>query len=254
MLKPVGNYVIVRVDTEVDDTVQLSSGVDLKVDTGYKPQEYKRISGEVVSVPDNLRYDEELYRYELGRDLSTANYKYENFTKFYDGDIKQEVQEGETIYFEYLNMNQHRRIPYGDEWLYMIPYNSIIAREIDGDLKPVGGHVLLEKYWGKDIEEIDTPSINGMPDLGKFQGRTTETGLVKEIVSNPHLDYAVVTHVPEPLNGDMAPGIESGDIVTFEGRVFYFKNTMLGKERIVMRYWDIMAVVGNVNNTESSLV
>jgi len=54
-IRPLNNFVLVRVDHEVE-SIKLRSGIELKIDTSYDQFKHSPSEGEVIALPDSLKY------------------------------------------------------------------------------------------------------------------------------------------------------------------------------------------------------
>jgi co-chaperonin GroES (HSP10) len=270
------NAVLVELEKLADDEYQLASGVKIYMDTSFRPEHRQRIYGKCVAIPDALTKDGGMIRYTEG-----------DF-KFMDS-IVPEVQIGDTVYFNYTVVNRFNLVEYEGKSYYKVDYSSIIcvvrdipegfAMDIDRlmdycketnqefddvvdqilgkglkppiyetlrparrDIIPIAGNILCEEYYGKDATHVEV-------DGHKIHGEVSSSGLITKLIHKPSQKHGVVKITCTPLKGDDSVEVEVGDIILFPDK-FGFKNNIEGTDYLVLKYWDIQAVVGNMN-TES---
>jgi co-chaperonin GroES (HSP10) len=149
---PIANHVIVEVDKQFQDTLETASGFSLYVDTTWKPAQYVRIFGKVLSIP--LR--------------GTNRYSVEN------GKIEPEVQVGDKIYFHYnVLMNVEN---YLDENIWFIPYFHIFCAVRNKKIHMIGGWTLIEPI----IEKKEKSGNILLPEFSKKK-KINNFGILKHI-------------------------------------------------------------------------
>lgn len=268
------NAVLVELEKISDDEYQMASGVKLFINTSYRPEYHQRIYGKCVAVPRTLTRDGGMIKYEEG------DYRYLD-------SIVPEVMIGDTVYFNYISVDKRNLLEYEGRSYYKIDYSAILCvvrsqpegfevdvdevmaycksseQAFDGVLEnilngslimpshkkmpvstniiPIGGNIICEEYYGKDAESVDV-------DGRKVFGEVSQSGIITKIIKKASQKHAVVKVVGTPLRGDNME-IALGDVIMFPNK-FGFKNNIEGTDYLLLKYWDIQAVVGNVN-TES---
>jgi co-chaperonin GroES (HSP10) len=166
--------------------------------------------------------------------------------KFEEGDFKQldsvepEVQVGDRVYFSYASVNKGSLIRHEGKMYVNINYGSILCVVRDCKIIPIAGWVMCDEYYGKDATTVEV-------DGKKIVGEVSKSGLITSIVKKPSQRYGVIKIIGTPLKGDKI-NVTEDEIVLFPDK-FGFVNNIEGREYMFIRYWDIIAVLGN--KTES---
>jgi co-chaperonin GroES (HSP10) len=149
---PIANHVVVEVDKQFNDTLETESGFKLFIDTTWKPAQYVRIFGTVMSIP--LR--------------GTNRYSVEN------GKIEPDVQVGDKIYFHYnVLMNKEN---YLEDNKWFIPYYHIFCAVRNKKILMIGGWVLVKPI----IEKKDKQGRFFIPEFSKKK-KINNFGILKHI-------------------------------------------------------------------------
>lgn len=216
------NSVLVELEKISDDEYSFASGVKLLLNTTYQPEHHQRIYGTCVAIPDLLskgdmvKFDDEECR-------------------FVDS-IVPEVQIGDRVYFTYVTVNKSNLLEYEGKCYCNINYSAILCVVRDGVVIPIGGNILCDEYYGKDATFTEV-------DGTKVFGEVSKSGLITTIIQKPSSKHGVVRITGTPLKGDDIE-VSYGDVVMFPDR-FGMKNNIEGKDYLFLKYWDILAIVGN---------
>jgi co-chaperonin GroES (HSP10) len=228
------NAVLVELEKLSENEYQFASGLKIYMDTSYAPTQHQRIYGKCVAVPGTLSKDGDMVKFE------------QDDLRFLDS-IVPEVKVGDTVYFNYTSINPANLIEFEGWSYYRISYASIICvvkqgdpAWMDGTILPIGGNILCEEYYGKDAQAVD---VDGRKVFGEV---SKSSGLITKIVDKPFNKYAVVKIVGTPLREDDVE-VSPGDIVMFPNK-YGFKNNIEGTDYLCLKYWDIQAIVGNINS------
>lgn len=167
---PIANHVLVEVDKQFKDTLETETGFSLYIDTTWKPAQYVRIFGTVLSIP--MR--------------GTNRYSVEN------GKIEPEVQVGDKIYFHYnVLMNKEN---YLEDNKWFIPYYHIFCAVRDKKILMIGGWVLVKPI----IEKKEKEGRFFIPEFSKKK-KINNFGILKHIGTpmkdQPALDIEEGTYV-----------------------------------------------------------
>ena len=278
-MNPITNQVIIKVEKQVEDSVKLGSK-EIFLDGTFEPEKNARIYGTVIGIPENLS-GIELYRnhranakkYISGEEVRTTlaeqpylkgRYKYQcadyspEEDVVYNDALPVEIQVGDKAYFHFnaLKDSQLQKNEDGST-VHFVRYDQVfcvvrtirkpyIAGVVDvchNEIIPIGGHVLIEPYFGDDIEELQI-------DSSQFKGITTalpafikakkgKFGIITDIHDKPVLYTGIVRYICK-----YAPGynidFKAGDKILY-ARHSDFDNVIEGKEYYVMKVWDITA-------------
>ena len=267
MMQPVSDYVLVRVDSEFNDKLFIKGEggkeVELVLNTRYRPTHNVKISAEVIAVPHYLSGNDVAYEEYLGlpRPLAYRNHdhiskqmaelppKYRNLKEsqipYQCGSYEPrmvsckdvDVQSGDIVYFHYNQLlNEENFIERQEDGalIYRIRYSSIFCRVRLGEITCLNGYVLVSEVYDEDVEDIivDGKVIN----KGK-----TKNGLVVELDSKARTQRGKLEHIGAGV-GDDVRTVSPGELILFRAGS-EFKNTIEGREYMVMRHWDIVAIV-----------
>lgn len=260
------NSVLVELEKLSDDEYVFSSGAKLYMNNTFKPENFVRIHGECVAVPEVLTKGDQV-KYETG------DYR------FVDS-IEPEVQVGDRVYFNYVSVHKGSLLEYEGKCYCNVPYSAIlcvvrdipegfemdvdkaleyckregvefnslieqaqnktldvdfhIIRHASKQIIPIGGNILCEEYFGKDAEMIE---VNGF----KIHVNSSGSGLVTNIVKKASDTQARVKIVGKPLKEDNME-VAPGDLITFPSK-FGFKNNIEGIDYLFLKYWDIHGIL-----------
>lgn len=205
-------------------TIHLMVELDAYKDGTYNPNNYVRIYGEVIAIPDRLG--------KGGKDESEPVVWFNDSPKYIDS-IVEEVKKGDRIYFYYTQISEHNLLEWDGKIYYKVPYTQIICSIRNGEIIMIGGHTLLTPYYGGDIVE---ETIGGH----KVFGTKTSFGIFLP-VDKPEERKGIVEHVGTPLIEDEC-NISVGDLVLFPAN-YDVRNTIEGKEYYTMRQHEILAIL-----------
>lgn len=253
------NCVLVELEKLSDDEYVFSSGAKLYLNNTYKPENFVRIYGECVAVPEILTKSDQI-KYETG-DFRFAD------------SIEPEVKIGDRVYFAYTAVHKGSLLEYEGKCYCNIPYSAIlcVVREIKGyydaseasimrefyqtgkvseetknlpenkvplsynKIIPVGGNIMCEEYFGKDAQMIE---VNGY----KIHVESSKSSsLITNIIKKSSDTQARVKIVGKPLKEDNME-LKPGDLITFPNK-FGFKNNIEGTDYVFLKYWDIHGIL-----------
>lgn len=215
------DYIIVhsdsRYETELTITGENGKALNLEIDGELEEKKY-RCWGTVVAIPQRITPDKVMFS-EDGKPVRMS-------------EIQMDVNVGEKLYFEYLALQDGSDL---GENHYAVPYSMAIATIREGQIVPVGSHVLLKPVYPEDCVEIEKG----------IYGRQNSFGLVTEMNVPPKKFEATVSHVGLPLKGrdvEVEPGMHVG-IDRFH---YGHKYTIQGEEYLVCRQKDISFIFNPV--------
>lgn len=188
----IGQRIAVKVSKKYNDEVEFSSGEKLYIDVSWNPEHHVTICGEVVALPRG------------------------EWCKNTRGDwIKQELQVGDLVYFNYLTVDKENLVT-GERDVYLVDLEECFCFVRSGSLAAISNHVLVEP----DIIEEKVGSIYvGVPKKSEEEG--------------------YVRHISTPLKNKDELGLISGDKVRFHERNS-FLNKIEGVEYYVMKQDDLL--------------
>ena len=188
----IGQRIAVKVSKKYNDEVEFSSGEKLFLDVTWNPEHHVTICGEVVALPRG------------------------EWCKNTRGDwIKQELQVGDLVYFNYLTVDKENLVT-GERDVYLVDLEECFCFVRSGSLAAISNHVLVEP----DIIEEKVGSIYvGVPKKSEEEG--------------------YVRHISTPLKNKDELGLISGDKVRFHERNS-FLNKIEGVEYYVMKQDDLL--------------
>ncbi len=226
------NIVLVKLEKKSENeyvfgnghTIHLMVELDAYKDGTYNPNNYTRIFGEVVAIPDRLG--------KGGKDESEPVVWFNDAPKYIDS-IVEEVQVGDRIYFYYTQISDHNILEWEGGLYYKVPYTQIICAIRNGEMIMIGGHILLKPYYGEGIIE---ENIAGHRVFGKM----TSFGVFMP-VAKPEERKGTVAHVGTPLIGDDA-NLSVGDLCYFPVN-YDVKTTIEGVEYYTMRQHEILCTL-----------
>lgn len=216
------NHIYVNIDSLFEDKLNTKSGVTLYNDTSWNPEWGVTAHGIVRTAPKVIKSNRRLTIFkgdtkQFGNTgVSPDNYR--------ESDIYPDVQVGDKIYFRYTVIWAVDSVKQGTlidgELLYYVPYKDVFCIVRDGDIIPVGSHVLMEAV---EENKIATPTLI----IPEALNRAVST------------DKAIIRHIGKPLKGASAPNAEVGDLVVYSKRVGE-AYTIEGKEYVIAYHDDLM--------------
>ena len=191
-MQMIGQRLAVKVEKKYQDTIEFSNGQKLYLDVTWKPEHHVTICGEVVALPNR------------------------KWCKNTAGDyMKQELEMGDKIYFNYLTVDKDNLIT-GERNVYLLDLEMVFCYVRGKSITAVSNHVLIEpKVNEKKIGSIYVQQPK----------RSEEEGYVR--------------HIGEPLKGKDRVLVSAGDLVRFPERCS-FLNVIEGKEFYVMKQEDLL--------------
>jgi len=165
---------------------------------------------------------------------SPASYPFYKGKVFTIADIDPIIRPGDKIYFYYNAINAWRyKIEIDGEYYRELDYTDVICVVRDGEILPVGGHMLVEPYFGKDVTQE-----------GFKQTRIkvkSHNGIITELVTKPKDIFGIVKKISAPLKNDEI-GCKVGDMILFKDYAAFIQN-IEGREYYAMYYWDALAIM-----------
>lgn len=191
----IGQRIAVKVSKKYNDVVEFSSGDKLYIDVSWNPEHHVTICGEVVALPRG------------------------EWCKNTAGDrIKQELQVGDLVYFNYLTVDTENLVT-GERDVYLVDLEECFCFVRSGSLTAISNHVLVEPLM---IEEKLGSIYIGVPKRSETEG--------------------YVRHIGTPLKNKDELGLISGDRVRFHERNA-FLNKIEGVEYYVMKQDDLLGKI-----------
>jgi co-chaperonin GroES (HSP10) len=244
------NQVIVRVkktkNNEIVTGIKDESGNPLILlkDTDFEPEKNAVIHGEVVSAPEKLSGVEATREYD-GYPVRNGKYEF-NILKY--SDLPVEVLIGDTAYFHFHSLDDESFLYKEEGWLYFtVQYQQIFCAARNGIIVPIAGYILVEPFFGDDIEEFTIPEVATvlLPVAKTVRGKRSASNLITEITDAPRFLEGVVSHASDTIPF-VDFNVKPGD------RVIYsidsdFENEIEGRNYYVMHIWDLIAT----NNAEA---
>lgn len=240
-MKPLYNKCLVKLEKIMENEYVMENGTTIEIVTPNEHsddedaniyQKRKRIFGEVIETPKTMKRQEPIEVMGNPKEVSPYN-QHKYITFIYHDSIEQEIKPGDRVYFHYLSNDDFYQTP-DDDKLYVIDYSQIFCAVRDGEIIPIGSHVLIEKYYGENAQSYD------LPDGGKVFGEETESGLLKPI-DKPKQKIGKVKYVGSNFIG-FDTEVTSGDLVIFPD-YGQFENEIEGEELFVMKQNDILAKI-----------
>jgi co-chaperonin GroES (HSP10) len=199
-MQTINDYLLVKVESELVETNE--SG--LYMPDGFVPNgvpKTKQTKGVVVALPKRM--------YECSH-------------------IAPELEVGDKVYFHYNSIGQDSRVlvEYSAPLTYSISYSMIFCAVRNGNIIPIGGRVLCEKYYDPDVV---WENVNG----AVIPVKMNKIGIITEINVKHSPFKAILRHIGTPPLGQAKPDVKEGDIVYYE-KDADFENVIEGKEYLVM--------------------
>ena len=193
----IGQKIAVRVTEKYNDKVTFGNGDVIYLDVTFNPGHHVTICGEVVALPKG------------------------EWCKNTNGDLmKQELQVGDKVYFNYLTVDKDNLI-FGEDNIYNCDLEACFCVVRADGITAISNHVLIEPHM--------TEQMVGSIYLGEPK-RSEEEGYVR-FVSQPYKDQ-----------DDL--GLRSGDHVRFHERCA-FLNTIEDNKYYIMQRGDVMGKIIN---------
>lgn len=191
-MEMIGQKIAVKVSKKYNDEVEFSSGDKLYIDVTWNPEHHVTICGEVVALPRG------------------------EWCKNTGGEwIKQELQVGDLVYFNYLTVDKENLVT-GERDVYLVDLEECFCFVRSGSLTAISNHVLVEPLMTE--EKLGSIYI-GVPERSETEG--------------------YVRHIGTPLKDKDELGLISGDKVRFHERNA-FLNKIEDNEYYVMRQDDLL--------------
>lgn len=223
--------IIVRITDRMNETITGGGGMTLTLPHASSceqenSQEQRKIFGTVAAVTRVLS-DTPILMTRTPNKVTEAEWKYMH-------DIALEVRVNDKVYFSYLQLTDNTwlgKTAFGED-MYAIPYNEVFAVVRDGEIIPIGGHILVSPVYEDGVEELS------MPDGTKVFGRQNGWGMVVSLNEKPMDNCGYIQHVGTPLKGDDAC-LRKGMMIAFLPRKKFY-NEIEGKGYWVMRQEDAL--------------
>lgn len=257
------NSILVELEKLSDNEYRFASGHKIIINTTYKPENFVRIYGTCVAIPDILTKGDLI--------------KFDQEDPRHINSIIPEVKVGDKVYFTYIVLNKSNLLEWEGRSYYSINYQHILCVvrdkpiEIDIDsltnyctknnlelketldkilnkevvegidivrqkeIIPIGGNVICDEYYGENAKPIE---VEGRQIFGEI----SNSGLITSIIKKASQKEAIVRITGAPLKEDNQE-LKPGDIVCFPPK-FGFKNNIEGKDYLFVKYWDIQAIIG----------
>lgn len=149
------NNVIIRPD-KGNDEITMPSGVKLYIDTSFEPEKHAGVVGEVMAVPERLRYQPD-------RGMTTLQY-----------DVDMELKVGDKAFYHYLIpencMNSTKYLEVEGEVYLIVPYDEIFLAERGEEVIMVNGWILAEPI----LEDTFKSDILILPEISTKVASTKE--------------------------------------------------------------------------------
>lgn len=220
-MKAFNDFILFKTDTLFNDKVQFKGidGMQLSMDPTFEPAMHARIYGEVVSIPLRLSKNIPISQQHRGH---PGYHEESTFSYQFISDIEQEVKVGDRIYYHFNTIKQKNIIKvegvHPDRvWHLKVRYDQVIVAVRDGQIIPIGSHVLIDPDF-ESWSDISVPTYSNIMDSrGKPTVRPKNQWLVTK--SKPGYKYLTgfVRHVGTPLRG-MKNEIKEGQ------KIVYHKN------------------------------
>lgn len=196
-MEMIGQRLAVKIEKKYNDEVEFSNGEKLFMDVSWNPEHHVTICGEVVALPRG------------------------EWCKNTRGElIKQELQSGDLVYFNYLTVQEDNLVT-DERNVYLVDLEECFCYVRSGEITAVANHVLIEPDM---IEEKMGSIYVGVPKKSEEEG--------------------YVRHISAPLKDKEELGLVIGDKVRFHERNA-FLNKIEGNEYYVMRQDDLLGKVIN---------
>lgn len=196
-MEMIGQRLAVKIEKKYNDEVEFSNGEKLFMDVSWNPEHHVTICGEVVALPRG------------------------EWCKNTRGElIKQELQSGDLVYFNYLTVQEDNLVT-DERNVYLVDLEECFCYVRSGEITAVANHVLIEPDM---IEEKVGSIYVGVPKKSEDEG--------------------YVRHISAPLKDKEELGLVIGDKVRFHERNA-FLNKIEGNEYYVMRQDDLLGKVIN---------
>ena len=272
--KWLSDFVYVRVSSELNDFagfVKDESGnqVKLVLNPNWHPTQHVNICAEVVAAPDRV-YARDSVRYEKpvgspkpqsyrGHEAISAyvaklppkakvktipRYNCGSYTPEYQTlkDTVPLIKKGDKVYFHYNSLLQEDNFMYREEngdLVYRIHYMSVFCFVRDSKITMLSGYVLLSSV-SELTEKIE---VDGHQVSGKKHGNLVLIEKPEDVKGNTKAKYltGILEHIGMPVADD-----ENARIIVPGTKVLFkpnsqFKNTIEGKEYLLMNQWDLVA-------------
>jgi hypothetical protein len=169
------DYLIVQADSRVENSLNLKGEggetVSLAID-GELDDEHRRIWGTVLAVPKRITADKILF--------------HEDNKPVRMDQIQMDVHAGSKLYFSYLALQDSTELAPN---VYAVSYADAICVVRNGEIVPIGSHVLLKPVYPEGVEEVDKGVM----------GRVNSFGMVTEVNIPPIPFQGIVAHTGLPL-------------------------------------------------------
>lgn len=164
--------------------ITLENGVKMKTVPLFDPQFYRGISGEVVSIPDKIRFDghtiSKIKKRIPGKKLPSFFLTRVQWLKFLSSNVEVplEMEIGDKVYFQF-NQNidcleNGRFVEEDGDIYFFIPYNECICVVRGEQVIPLNGYILVEPIPMTQEDKI----IQGV-ELVLMEEYVTQKGIVK---------------------------------------------------------------------------
>lgn len=235
-IQAVTDYVYFVVDKEKEDTIDSKVGT-LYLNPDFEHGLHHRIYGTVVSVPQKLSNNNlAFFKDDPGKPYPKDYLKGVGIWVTMS-DIDPIIRKGDRIYYHFNAISEDNRLKgYFEDTkskTFRVGYDQIFCVVREGEIIPVGGHVLVEKVFDPGVEEIEVKGV-------KVMAKTSASGLVTEVGSKPVSYAGTIAYIGAPFKCDPDLGLVAGDKIVFTKESDWV-NKIEGKEYYVMRQRDIIA-------------
>ena len=222
------DHVFFTVDKTTEDEIN-KGDLKLYIDTTYDPMRHARIFGKVIAIPRKLTKTIIGSKPEPFPPSATKPMEFR-----YLDEIVPEVKIGDKIYFHYLTLSEPEKTlvaTWNNRDVYAVRYDQIYCAVRNGEIIPIGGHVLVEPEF-ESWDDILLPTYETFPD-GSKQELPRDKWIQTRVEPRAKDLRGIVRHVGTPPTGE-EHNLKEGDHILFR-RNADFMIKVEGEEYYVMK-------------------
>lgn len=244
------NLVLIKPDPDFEFvTIHPEDGEDVKIWIGYDPEtmaQHYGVTGKVLKLPEQLSFRlDALEKAKKGmsthRTPGEAKLINDITTSSLDYEVENELQEGDKVWFDYLNQisvfDEKRLVEVeGHGICFFVRYDTLYCYERDNEIKLLNGWVWIERLKADDI----TPAGLHLPGSRKETRVPKKARIVKASV--PIKRYKDKYHSEEPVE------LKEGQEILFDDRFghpveYELHRTIHNKEVLCIRRKNMYAIL-----------
>lgn len=214
---PCNNWVLLR-PLQDNSKIKTESGVELYMDTDYKPENHAKVLCEVLAIPKQLIYNKKRKEYSM------------------EWKTEMNVKIGEKVIINYLkslDAEKYNHFVVNGEKLYLVPYSSLYLAMRNNQIIMLNGYMLMEQISKKSkFGSILAPN--------EYEFKKGNRRAIVRYMHEPNLEYIYQSHVDDDI---MSEGDQVILSYGFNRKAENELHKILDKDYLVVQRYQIAAVL-----------